>query len=232
MRLTRLNKGVVATATALCLFLALAAPASANPYPLTVTGGTLTVAGNTFNLGPGAPGPCPAKPSTLQALLIPDNPSPPAPPGTSPTGLIQVTGGWSSQFQLGTPPSGQWYQADFTILPAPPAPPPAPQLRYGPLTVAGPPIWTYPIVTVNPIIFQARVYRIPSCDKTDLACIITVRMTFTGTINSATPLMPYTPGWVTLNGTSVAPHIVVASCSAPFVAWAGQTATIAGLTLV
>jgi hypothetical protein len=104
-----------------------------------------------------------------------------------------------------------------------------------------PPPWVYainPTVPANHPIFQVRINRIgpgstdDDCAKDDLACIITVRMNLSGTLTSTTPLLPYTAGSVVLNGGSVAPHMAVASCAAPFAAWAGQTATLAGLTLV
>jgi hypothetical protein len=225
------KRGAVAVATALCLFLVLASPASANPYPLTVVGGSLTAAGNTFNLAAGGGGgggtpPCSSKASTLQVAIA----------GNANSGTFTISGGWSSQFQLGTPPSGQWYQADFSVAGGGNG-------TYS-LNAAGPPNWTYNVSTTGAthVIFQVRIYRVPNCDKSDLACIITVRMSFTGTLTSTAALPTYTPpaaptpptpdpGGINLNGASIAPHIAVASCSAPFVSWAGQTASATGLAL-
>jgi len=224
------KRGSVALATALCLFLALATPASANTVSLTITGGTLTAAGNTFSLSGtvGTP-PCIEKPDNLQAEVLGDVNSgtvrlfgPSAPP-------TPVPPAWSSMFQLGTPPTGQWYQADFLI-----ANQTATQFSYA-LSSAGPPTWTYNVGSTAPnhLILQARIYRIGpgDCVKDDLACIVNVRMALTGTLTSTTALPTLTTGGVTLSGASVG-NMTVASCSAPFASWAGQTASVAGLTLV
>ncbi|HMJ74739.1 MAG TPA: hypothetical protein VK507_02145 [Iamia sp.] len=215
MRLNPVTKGAVAVATALCLFLALATPASANPFPLTITAGTVTAAGNNFH-GHG-PGPCTLK-SSLQVAF---------PPVTA-AGTTRLSGGWSTNFQLGTPPSGQWYQGDFSILNAGTA-----QLTYA-LSSAGPPTWSYNLATIaaNRPILQLRIYRVPTCDKTDLACIVNVMLSYTGTLTSATALPFYAPGGITLNGASVAPHMMVASCNPPFTSWAGQTMTFTGWTMI
>jgi len=210
------KRGAVALASALCLFLVLATPASANTVSVAVTGGSLTAAGNTFDLGPNGPaGPCEDKADTLQAEFG----------ATS----IRLFGGWSSQFQLGTPPSGQWYQADFSI-----SNPATAQFTAG-LSSAGPPTWTYNVATVAPLhlIIKVDIYRIGTddCVKDDLACTVNVRMSFTGTLTSTTALATYTPGGATLNGASVG-NMTVANCSAPFASWAGQSASVSGMTLV
>jgi len=216
------KRGVVALATALCLFLVLATPASANTVSLTITGGTLTAAGNTFNLAPGGGGggtpPCDEKADTLQAEFL----------GNVNAGTIRLFGGWSSMFQLGTPPSGQWYQADFTISNSA-----NPQFTYA-LTAAGPPTWFYNVASIAPLhlIIRADIYRIAAgdCAKDDLACTVNVRVSFTGTLQSASALPTYTPGSATLNGTSVG-NMTVANCSAPFASWNGQPASVSGMTL-
>jgi len=223
------KRGSVALATALCLFLALATPASANTVALTITGGSLTAAGNTFSLGGtvGTP-PCTEKPDNLQAEFL----------GNANAGTIRLFGpsapptpvpaAWSSMFQLGTPPTGQWYQADFFILNQT-----VPQFNYT-LTAAGPPTWTYNVASIAPnhLILQVRINRIATddCVKDDLACIVNVRMSLTGTLTSTTALNTFTPGGITVSGASVG-NMTVASCSAPFASWAGQPASVTGLTL-
>ncbi|HMJ77538.1 MAG TPA: hypothetical protein VK507_16285 [Iamia sp.] len=224
------KRGSVALATALCLFLALATPASANTVSLTITGGTLTAAGNTFPLGPGGgnPPPCPEKADNLKVEVLgnefagtvrffgPSAPPTPVPPA------------WSSMFQLGTPPTGQWYQADYFILNQT-----TPQVTYA-VTTAGPPTWIYNVASFGPnhIILQARIYRIATddCAKDDLACVVNVRIAFTGTLTSTTDLDTFTLGGITISGASVG-NMTVASCSAPFASWAGQPASVTGMTL-
>jgi len=215
------KRGVVALATALCLFLALATPASANPYALTVTGGTFVAPFTTIHLAPGgSPNtpPCDQKEDTLQAELA----------GDASSGTMRLTGGWSSMFQLGTPPSGQWYQADVLIVN-----PATPQLTYAVRNPPAPPPWVYTVLSTPPnhLIFQMRIYRIPSCEKTDLACTVAVRMSFAGTLTSTAALPAYAPGGITMNGSSVG-GMVVSGCAAPFSAWQLQTATVTGMTLV
>jgi hypothetical protein len=191
------------------MFLCLAAPASANTVALTITGGSLTAAGNTFDLAPGGGNPntppCSEKADALNGTW-------------NAGGTGSLSGGWSSMFQLGTPPTGQWYQADFTVLSG--------NFTWA-LTSAGPPTWTYSLASAAPnhLILQVKLYRIPSCAKTDLACTITVKLTVSGTMTSTTALPTYTPGSINITATSVAPHMSVSGCSAPFVSWAGQTAS-------
>jgi hypothetical protein len=215
MRLISAKKGALAIAAALTMFLALGTPASANTVAVTITGGTLTAAGNTFGLAPGSnpnTPPCAEKPDNLNVTF-------------NAGGTGSIAGTWSSMFQLGTPPSGQWYQADFQVL--------AGNFTWT-QTGAGPPTWTASVASAAPnhLIIRATISRIPPCDKTDVVCIITVKLTFTGTATSTTAWPTYTPGGITINGSSVAPHISVASCSAPFASWAGQTASVTGMTLV
>jgi hypothetical protein len=214
MHLTSAKKGAMAVAMALTMFLAMATPASANTVNLTITGGTLTAAGNTFGLAPGS------NPNTPPCTVPASGPT-----ATFNAGGTGVLGGtWKSTFQLGTPPTGQWYQADFSVL--------AGAFTWT-QTGAGPPTWTYSIASAAPnhFIFRVVISRIPPCDKSDVVCTLTVKMTATGTVTSTTALPTYTPGSITINATSVAPHISVSGCSAPFASWAGQTASIAGLTL-
>ena len=201
MRLIPAKRGAVALAAALSVVLLLATPAAANTVPLNMATGVISIAGNVFDLT--TPGPCPEKPDTVAATF-------------NAGGTWSIAGGWSSQFQLGTPPSGQWYQADFTIL-----------LNTGNTYtfVSGGPPWTYSVATTgaNHVIFQMRIYRIApgSCVKTDLACIITFRMSFTGTLTSTTALPTYTPGGMTLNGTLVGTSSG-SMCTPPFTPWPGQ----------
>jgi len=235
------KRGSVALATALCLFLALATPASANTVSLTIKGGSLTAAGNTFTLGTtvGDP-PCDEKVDDLKAESLGNvnsgtvrlfGPTIPVPP---PAVLPHA---WSSMFQLGTPPSGQWYQADFFILNQT-----VPQFTYT-LAAAGPPTWTYNVASIAPnhLIIQVRIFRIGppegDCEKTELACIINVRMSLTGTLESTTAMPTFTPttptppaGAVTVSGASVG-NMTVASCSAPFTSWNGQPASVTNLAL-
>jgi hypothetical protein len=210
MRLTRAKKRALAVAAALSMVLLPAPPASANTVAVTTTGGTLTLAGNIFDLTPGGGGtpPCSEK---ADAQTITFNAG----------GTGTRAGTESTMFQL----AGQWYQADYTILTG---------AFIWTTTGTGPPTWTATMVSAAPnhLIWQARVYQIPSCAKTDLACVMTVKMTWNATVTSPTALPTYTPGGITLNAASVAPHIAVASCSAPFPSWAGQAASISGLTLV
>ncbi|HMJ76884.1 MAG TPA: hypothetical protein VK507_12980 [Iamia sp.] len=218
------TRGLAAVATALCLLLTLATPAAANPYPLAVAGGTFGSGWFAIPLVPAGPGPCAAKPSTLAVTFA----------GDATSGTFMLTGGWSSQYQLGTPPSGQWYQADFAVVHIPPAPIPQGAYRWDnpPPFPPAPPPYLYGLTTAGPnhVILQIRISRIPSCEKTDLACILTMRMSFTGTVTSSTQLPTYTPGGITLNGTTVG-TVNVASCSAPWASWAGQVGTINGMTL-
>jgi hypothetical protein len=209
MRLSSAKKGTLAIAATLSLVLLSAPPASASTVAVTITSGTLTAAGNTFDLAPGGgnPPPCSAKSGTLSLT-------------TNFGGTASLTGAWSTMFQLGAPPQGQFYQADFTILTG--------AMTWATVT-SGPPVWTYAVASSAPnhIIFQARIYRIASgsCAKTDLGCIITVKVNSIGDLESYTALPTYTPGSIMLNVSSVAPHMSVLSCSAPFVSWAGQTVT-------
>jgi hypothetical protein len=191
----------VALAAALSMIPLLATPAAANTVPLNMGSGVISIAGNVFDMTPGSgSGPCTEKPDTVAATF-------------NAGGTWSIAGGWSSQFQLGTPPSGPWYQADFAIL-----------LNAGNTytPAAGPP-FTYSVATTGPnhVIFQMRIYQIPSCDKSDLACIVTFRMSFTGTLTSSTALPTYTPGGMTLNGTLVGTSSG-SMCRPPFTPWPGQ----------
>jgi hypothetical protein len=205
------KKRALAVAAALSMVLLLATPASANTVSLTITGGTfngISLGGYTF------PPPCSPKPDLLQATF-------------NAGGTGSLSGGWSRMFQIGgNPPSNQWYQADFSILVG--------NLTWA-LSLSGPPVWTYSLASAGPnhLILRANIYRIPSCDKTDLACIVTMKMTFTGAVSTTTALPTATlVGVATLNAASVAPHMIVSGCSAPFLAWSGQPASIVNMTMV
>ncbi|HMJ74775.1 MAG TPA: hypothetical protein VK507_02325, partial [Iamia sp.] len=103
------------------------------------------------------------------------------------------------------------------------------------LVAAGPPTWSYNVATIAPnhLILQLRIYRIGAddCQKDDLACIVNVRLSTTGTLTSTTALPNYTPGGMTFNGASVG-NMTVASCSAPFASWAGQPMSVTAWTMV
>jgi hypothetical protein len=221
MRATSIRKGTVALAAVLGLLVVLASPASANTKNLEVTGGTLTSAGQTFDLDPEPdpdnPAPCEEKTDTLNVTFN----------GTAGSGTWSLAGGWSSQFQLGTPPSGAWYQADFSIL-----------ASAGSYTASGGgPPYTYSLASTatTHVIFQVQIYAIAPdhCAKDMRLCVLTVRMSFTGSMTSAAQMPTATAGdTATLSGSSVAPHISVTNCSAPFTAFGGQTATVTSLGLL
>jgi len=227
MRVHHGRKLAVAIATTLALcFVFYASPAlAAGPFPITITGGSLTAAGNTFSLvaDPLNPPPCPLpghppKPNTL--ALNTDTPV---------AGQWTVTGVFTAYFRLGTPPAGPWYQADITInargtyaAHPPPVPP-----DYDLATVGAP----------NPhLTFQARIYELASnpvtCAKDNLKCIIVGRMagtgTFTGTLPNAVAL---DSGTLTASSAPAPPgqNMVTSSCAAPFVAWNGQVVSVTGL---
>lgn len=219
MRVVSLKKGAVAIAAALGLFLAFASPASANTVGVEITGGSLTAAGNTFDLTPGSGGtpPCPEKADNINATFT----------GTSASGTWSLTGAtWSSFFQLGTPPSGPWYQADFSIVSG--------NGTYA--ATGGSPAFSLSSTGPNHLIAQVRVYQVDSggtCAKDLLKCTITVRLQLTAGSSYVQNSLPtaVTGDDAVINASSISPHISVSGCSAPFVSWAGQTATLNGLAL-
>lgn len=221
MRIGSPARLVAASVVALALLAGLASPAWAASVTMEVSGGTLVVAGNTFDLTPGGGGgggeepPCAANPTTL--ALNTDTPS---------VGRWTVTGGFSVSFRLGNPPSGPWYKADIVIS--------------GSGTYAGS-APTYTLATAAPthLTFQVRLYEVGTddCakDAANLRCIIAGRAastagSFTGTLPTPSPGHS-----ATVSGATNAPGglaLVTSSCSAPFVAWNGQHATLTGLGLV
>ncbi|HMJ74738.1 MAG TPA: hypothetical protein VK507_02140 [Iamia sp.] len=214
MRLISLKRGAV-VAAALALLVAHATPASANTVSLEVTSGTLTVAGNSFDLTPeaGNEPPCEEKVDDVEATF-------------DANGTWTMTGStWSFYYQLGTPPSGQWYQFDFQLLAA-----------NGTWSGASSP-YTLTSTAPNNVIVRATIYRVATgnCEKDDVACVLFARAvvtggsTFTGTLPTAVA-----GDFATINmATNVAggSNLNVASCSAPFVSFAGQSATVTGMVL-
>jgi len=199
---TRPVKLFIAVLTALGLLVLSAPPAGANTVSVEETGGTYTAAGNVFDLTPGSGGapPCPGKPST-QSL-------------TGQTLMRWFVGGTTTRyFQLGTPPSGQWYQEDIQYL-----------TWSGTYSGAGP---TYALS--GTFVERKRYYAVPPCNKTAGVCVVTTPFTILGTstYNGSLPTA-VTGDTFTINATSTAPHMSVSSCSAPFVSWAGQTASYTG----
>jgi len=222
----------VATTLALCFALSAAPAPAAGPFNIEVTGGTLTAAGNAFDLTPGSGGtpPCPGPldpPKVSTLAFRTDTPA---------AGQWTVTGMFSTFFQLGTPPAGPWYQADITInalgtytAKAPPNPP-----DYNLATIAGanPP---------NPpnsphLTFQARIYEIGTgdCakDASNLKCIIAGRTAGTGTYTGTLPNAAVNDtALLNVNSQPSPPglNMVTSSCAAPFNMWGGQPVSIANL---
>ncbi|HEV7721148.1 MAG TPA: hypothetical protein VGO60_07675 [Iamia sp.] len=214
MRATPLKKAAVAVAAALGLLVTAAMPASATTVGLELDSGTVTVAGNTFDVGDGPIGtpPCEIPEDTVTGTA-------------NANGTWSITGGWKAMLQLGTPPSGSWYQFDYSILAG---------AGTWVQTSAGPPVLSSLASTApNHVILQVRVYELDEgCEKDVVKCIATMRMTFTGQATTASPLPTLTTGdTLVLNGSTLPPHVSTASCSAPFASFSGQTATATGLTL-
>lgn len=216
MRLLSARKAAVAIATVVAMFAVFASPASAaGPFPIDVTGGTLVAAGNTFDLTPGSGEipPCPDKDSTL--VLNTDTPA---------VGSWTVTGGFTSFFQLGTPPSGPWYQADFIVN--------------GRGTYSGSaPSYTLTTSATPHLTFQVRIYEVDgpvgNCTKNLLRCVIAGRAVGTGTYNGTLPSSA-TGDTAVFNAATNNPgglNMVTSSCAAPFVSWNGQSAVLTGLTM-
>jgi hypothetical protein len=216
MHLTHARRTAATIAAALSLILILPAP-PASAITVGLTGGTFTGAGNSFSLLTPAGAPCSQKPSNLDITFT----------GNATNGTWSLTGGFSTQFQLGTPPAGQWYQADFTFLSG--------SGTYA-QNSAGPPTWGYTLTSSAPnhVILRLRIYEVTPCDKSVLKCIITVRMSFGGPMTTTAALPGYVPGSIDpLDGFSQGPaHMATSSCSAPFTAWGGQTASIIGMGLL
>lgn len=221
MRVPVLRQLVVALASALALLAVLATPSAAVSVDVEVGGGTLVVAGNTFDLTPGGGGggggedpPCADNPNTL--ALNTDTPS---------AGRWTVTGAFSVQFRLGTPPSDPWYKADITIIGS------------GTYTGGGSP-YTLATAAPNHITFQVRLYEVGAndCakDSSNLKCVIAGRAASTsGTFVGALPT-PAVGNTATVSGSTSAPGglpMAASSCSAPFVSWHGQHATLSSLVL-
>jgi len=219
MRVPVPQKLLVALAAALTLLAVLASPSSAVSVDMEVGGGSLVVAGNTFDLTPGGGGggedpPCPDNPNTL--ALNTDTPS---------AGRWTVTGGFSVQFRLGTPPSGPWYKADITIIGS------------GTFTGASSP-YTLATASPNHITFQVRLYEVgvDDCakDSSNLKCVIAGRAASTSGSFVGTLPSPSVGDAATVSGSTSVPGglpLAASSCSAPFVAWHGQHATLTGLVL-
>ncbi|HEV7723199.1 MAG TPA: hypothetical protein VGO60_18045 [Iamia sp.] len=178
-------------------------PASAATADLDVTAATITIAGNTFSLKDTG-GPCP-KADTLQ--LVTDSPS---------AGRLTLTGGWTTAFRWGNPPAGQWYQIDISVL-------------TGTIAYSGGPS-TYALATVAPnhLILRMDVYEVAEgdCVKDDVACVLHVKLSSTGTYTGTLPAAATGDTLSLPAAMSVAPHVAVSSCKAPWVSWAGQTASL------
>lgn len=198
-------------AMVVALFIGFGTPAgAAGPYPLSVTAGTLTTTLGDFDLAPGSSGtpPCPEKAGTL-AL-------------TTGSGTWTVAGNFNGRFQFPTG-SGNWYQADFTMLPG-----------SGGTWSGG----ASPYALAGTVGIQVRIYQLQAaggpvnCEKTNLRCIITAAFSVTGSLTGTGTLPVVNPGSVAvLSGTTVAP-LNVASCTAPWNAVGGTNATLTGLTMV
>jgi len=181
-------------------------PASAATVDLDVSAATITIAGNTFSLNDTG-GPCP-KADTLQ--LVTDSPS---------AGQLTLTGGWTSVLRLGTPPSGPWYQIDVSVL-------------TGTMSYSGGPS-SYAVATVAPnhLILRMDIYEVGEgdCAKDDRKCVLHGR--FVSTTGTYTGALPAAASGDTLSlsaATNVAGglNMVVSTCNAPWVSWAGQSATL------
>lgn len=207
-------------AVALVLGLAAPAPASASaggPYPFEPAGGTLSTAIGGIYLGPNAvtppPGVCEDKTVTLALRTSADA----APAGAD---RWSTSGGFTTFFRLGAPPSGPWYQADLTFG------------GNGQVVGAG-----SPHAVTGTVAVQMRVYEIPSpattCAKTTLRCIATGRFvittgTYVGSFPSAVP--GGTLAFDATTGTAGGINLATASCVAPYVSLNGTVASLMGLT--
>lgn len=208
----------LAAVVVVALIVGFAAPASA--VPVDVVSGRLTTVLANFDLTPGSQGtpPCPEKPNTLDAT-------------TSANGTWGLTGGFSGQFQLPAG-SGNWYQADFTIVGVANA------------TWTG----TAPTQVLNgTLVIQVAIYRLQqaggplNCAKTDLRCRVTGAITLNAPQNPPQPTSTYKslgsglpatiPGdLVTLSGTG--PVQVKSPCTPPFSALGGTQVQLKDLQAV
>jgi hypothetical protein len=206
------KKIALATTLIVALVVGLAPPTAATDQPVETTSGTLmTVVGN-FDLAPsGAPTPCPDKESDRVFT-------------TSANGTWSLAGSRSIQYQL-PPGSGNWYQADRTVL-----------FNSG-TTWSG----TAPTQSLaGTLVIQQRIYQLQlsggplNCEKNNLMCIINGVFTIdpvTSTYRAiAGPGLPATaPGdEVFINASG---PLVVSSCRPPWNSVGGTTATLAGWTM-
>jgi hypothetical protein len=200
----------LAAATVLALFIGFAAPAGASSR-VEVTGGSLNTVLGAFDLTPGSQGvvPCPEKADTLTFTTTATN--------------WTLANAFSGQFQFPAG-SGNWYQADFTVLPG----------SGGTWSGTAP---SQPLA--GTIGIQVRIYQLQlsggplTCAKTNLRCIITGA--FTLAASSAYQAGTGAPGLPTtttgdqgvINATSA--PLVTSSCSPPWNGVGGTVATLAGL---
>jgi hypothetical protein len=220
----------LAAVVVFALFAGFAAPAGAT-RPVEIVSGTLTTVLGNFDLTPGSQGtpPCPEKPDTLAFTTTLTTPGPP------PTGTWTLNGTFSGQFQF-PPLSGNWFQADFTILPGSGGtwtgatqPPPTPS--------------TQPML--GTIGVQVRIYQLflagqpVNCQKNNLRCIISgvFRLQSTSTYKTlaGNPGLPTTTtgDLVTIDAATgpqpAFPPLSVSSCSPPWNAVGGTNAQITNL---
>jgi hypothetical protein len=211
MRTTR--KLGLAAAVLVSLVIGFSAPAGAAGAE--VVSGTLTTVLGDFDLTPGSqgPGPCPDKADTLTFT-------------TTAGGTWQVAGTFSGQFQFPAG-SGNWYQADFTMLAGS-------QGNWG----GAAPTQTLTgnlIVRVDLYLEKLASDPTANCTKSNLRCRITgaFALTAASTYKSAGaggvgPGLPTTTAGdlATITANTFAP-LQVANCTAP---WNGVAGTAASLT--
>jgi hypothetical protein len=197
-------------AMVVALFIGFATPAAAGgPYPLGVTSGTLTTTIGDFNLAPGSSGtpPCPEKAGTL-ALTTAASPN-----------TWSVTGAFNGRFQFPAG-SGNWYQADFTMLPG----------SGGSWSGTSSPYALTGSVGIQVRIYQLQLAGGPvNCAKTNLRCIITAAFSVTGSFTGTLPTAAVGDTAV-ISGTTAAP-LVTSSCSPPWNSVGGTNATLTSLTM-
>ncbi|HEV7723169.1 MAG TPA: hypothetical protein VGO60_17895 [Iamia sp.] len=199
---------VVAVATTLALLLVHSSPASASTVPVQI-GGWATAAGNVIELNPGGGAETPPCSEKFDSTSF----------TASSPGTWTLTGSFSRFFQLGWPPSGQWYQADFLILSA-----------SGTYSGSSP---SYFLATGAPnhMVFRIRMYLVGAghCEKDNLACTITSRVVgqghFDGTLPS--PSAGHIGYISAASNNAGGNNMVVSGCTAPFVSWAGQVLSFA-----
>jgi len=228
------TKFIAAAAMAVTLLIAVATPASAGgPFNIEVTSGDLTTALGVFDLSPGSTGtpPCDEKPDNLKfytdADAIPAGANrwsvsglrPPPPPVVNPPGTF------SGFFQLGDPPAGQWYQADFSILGAG---------TYAAKAPPNPPDYTL----AGTLTFSVTIYEVDEtdCEKSvaNRKCIIAGRFVITAGFFTGTLPNPSVGDFASIDATTNTPGglaLVTSACSAPFVAANGTHATLDDLVM-